>query len=141
MVTTLIIILALALIAAVVWCLFKSSGIAIVEEKETDLSNNVATATGWRLKVVGTGQIVNINGKDTEIKNIILAYDGVPEWKYTYFARVRYKFVGGETEKEYDGTVSLKDKLTINGVNYYGVILAGAPDVEIINSNIQVEFK
>lgn len=138
---TIIIILALALIAAVVWCLFKSNGISVAEEKEPDLNNNKASAPGWRLKVVGTGQKVNINGKDAEIKNIILAYDGTPKWKYTYFARIRFKYVGGEVEQEYEGTVKPSDKLTINGIGYYGVILAGGPNAEIIDSHINVEIK
>lgn len=142
MTTIIIIFSALFIIAFVVLCLFKGNGSSSDDNVETPVSTgNGNNNDGWRLESLATGQKVDINGELAEIRNIALIHDGKPSWKYKYSVQLRWKVTTSELEQEFSGDVAPEKIFIINGKEYYGLVLAGGPEAQIVESKINMTIK
>ena len=127
----LIVILATVVFVAVAWLTREREGKQSQNETSTGGIPIDYVAEGWRMKVIGSGQIVTINNQRAEICNICLVCDSVPKFKYRYKVSFSFEYIGGESTLEDSGIVSENSTFSLNGKEYYGVILAGGPNARL----------
>ena len=128
--STIIIISILLITAVVAVCVLYKRGKSEVPQN-TGVPVSGGAQENWTLTSLPTGVNVTISNKQYGVNNIVLVYNGTPQYNYSYEVDFDYSFVGGEASYTDKGKVGIDTTFKLNKTNYYGVILAGGPNAEI----------
>ena len=130
MATEIIIIIAVLLILAAVVAWVTRGKKTSPKENQSGVVNN-GSSDLWSLESIATGNMVGINGETCEIKNIALVCKRKPMFGYSFDVSFDFEFVGGQQSITESGKLNPEDQFKLNGVYYYGIILAGGPNAKI----------